>query len=432
MIDEKELTDRLRNLLRNPPAVLTDDEVFRHMAPYFARADEFISLARKHSTPLYVIDSQAIAQRVSHFREAFSAVAGMKIYYPVKTNSCPQVIREMMKSGCGVEVSSGRELEMVRGLGCEDMIFNGPGKQADELRLAVANSSRVRVLVDSFEELSLLGHIAGEAGREIGIGVRVTSGPSWKKFGIPPKRLGEFMECCDGFAKVRFEGIQFHTSWNMDSSAQVAFLSVLGDELKKLSPARRSSIKFLDAGGGFWPEQGEWLTLEGTSMGRVLKELAPEMLTGDTRCFKIPATPIEDFAASLAAALREYVYPYVECDIYFEPGRWLVNNGMHFLLQVLDVKDDGRMAITCGGINATGWERYETDYCPVLNLSSPGESQQPCEIAGSLCTPHDIWGRAYWGRSISKGDILLIPQQGAYTYSLRQEFIKPLPECVVW
>ncbi|HNX26337.1 MAG TPA: decarboxylase, partial [Phycisphaerae bacterium] len=53
------------------------------------------------------------------------------------------------------------------------------------------------------------------------------------------------------------------------------------------------------------------------------------------------------------------------------------------------------------------------------------------ELAGSLCTPHDIWGREFWGKSIAKGDILLIPEQGAYTYSLKQEFIKPLPACVV-
>jgi len=217
----------------------------------------------------------------------------------------------------------------------------------------------------------------------------------------------------------------------MNPSAQVAFLSVLGDELKKLSATHRNRIKFLDIGGGFWPEQGEWLTPEGTALGRVLKELAPELLADDRRRFRIPAVPIEDFAGAITTGLREYVFPYVECGIYAEPGRWLINSGMHILIKVLDVKDGGNMVITCGGINAVGWERFETDYCPVLNLSSPAPNRQYCELAGSLCTPHDIWGREFWGKSIAKGDILLIPEQGAYTYSLKQEFIKPLPACVV-
>jgi diaminopimelate decarboxylase len=41
-----------------------------------------------------------------------------------------------------------------------------------------------------------------------------------------------------------------------------------------------------------------------------------------------------------------------------------------------------------------------------------------------------VWGYAYFGAEIQTGDILMIPTQGAYTYSLRQTFIKPLP-CVI-
>jgi diaminopimelate decarboxylase len=78
-----------------------------------------------------------------------------------------------------------------------------------------------------------------------------------------------------------------------------------------------------------------------------------------------------------------------------------------------------------------GWERYESDYFPVLNLSRPSLQEQPCHILGSLCTPHDVWGTSYFGAGIEPGDILMIPTQGAYTYSLRQHFIKPLPPVVV-
>ena len=102
---------------------------------------------------------------------------------------------------------------------------------------------------------------------------------------------------------------------------------------------------------------------------------------------------------------------------------------MHLLLTVIDRKTED-LVITDGGTNAVGWERFEHDYFPVLNLSRPALRENACAIMGSLCTPHDVWGYAYWGARIEPGDILLIPNQGAYTYSLRQHFIKALPKVV--
>ena len=88
------------------------------------------------------------------------------------------------------------------------------------------------------------------------------------------------------------------------------------------------------------------------------------------------------------------------------------------------------LVITDAGTNAVGWERFESDYFPVLNLTRPGMTERPCLILGSLCTPHDVWGASYWGEDIRCGDVLMIPAQGAYVYSLRQHFIKPLPSVV--
>jgi diaminopimelate decarboxylase len=119
----------------------------------------------------------------------------------------------------------------------------------------------------------------------------------------------------------------------------------------------------------------------------------------------------------------------VDCLFYAEPGRWLCNDAMHILLTVVDKKSED-LVITDGGTNIIGWERFETDYFPVINLSRPSKSEHKCFILGSLCTPHDVWGYGYFGKGIEPGDLLLIPNQGAYTYSLRQEFIKPLPEVV--
>jgi diaminopimelate decarboxylase len=57
--------------------------------------------------------------------------------------------------------------------------------------------------------------------------------------------------------------------------------------------------------------------------------------------------------------------------------------------------------------------------------------EKPCNICGSLCTPHDLFGFSYFGEDLRIGDVLFIPCQGAYTYSLKQDFIKPTPKVVI-
>ena len=140
--------------------------------------------------------------------------------------------------------------------------------------------------------------------------------------------------------------------------------------------------------------------------------------------------PIERFAERLGPLIDRRLRTLAPCRIGFEPGRWLIHDAMHILVSVADRKA-ADLVVTDAGTNAVGWERYETDYFPVLNLTRPALVERPCHILGSLCTPHDVWGYAYWGEAIAPGDILLIPTQGAYPYSLRQSFIKPLPEMVV-
>jgi diaminopimelate decarboxylase len=111
-------------------------------------------------------------------------------------------------------------------------------------------------------------------------------------------------------------------------------------------------------------------------------------------------------------------------EVWVEPGRWISTPAMHILLQVIDKKNRGTV-ITDGGISMLGWERPLSEFIPVVNLSRPSVREIRKNIFGSLCTPDDIWGFSVFAAGIETGDILLIPDQGAYTYSLRQSFIKP-------
>jgi diaminopimelate decarboxylase len=183
----------------------------------------------------------------------------------------------------------------------------------------------------------------------------------------------------------------------------------------------------LDIGGGYWPEQGEWLSPAGCAWGRLWSELAPRPPEGPTR-FKLPADPIEVFAEEIGAALARHVFPHGVREVYAEPGRWIAHECMHFLLTLADAKDDD-ILITDGGTNLVGWERYEHDWFPVVNLTRPGEDEHPRLVLGALCTPHDVWGTSIFGDGAPRvGDVVCIPWQGAYTWSLRQHFIKPIAD----
>ena len=204
------------------------------------------------------------------------------------------------------------------------------------------------------------------------------------------------------------------------------FIAHLGKILNQMPAQFNQSIEFIDIGGGYWPEEGEWLQFAGTQEGRgaVISSQSP----GQAH-YKIPSTPIETFASILFTAIDTHLFPRVNCRICFEPGRWICHSAMHLFFTVIDKKEDD-LVITDAGTNAIGWERFETDYFPILNLSQSQLVENPCDILGSLCTPHDVWGYSYFGKDIRVGDLLMIPCQGSYTYSLGQNFIKPLPRVV--
>jgi diaminopimelate decarboxylase len=411
---------------------LDSQELRRFVQSFLDRRGAFLEIARNEGSPLYVIDSDALRSKAREFRKAFSEVlSDVRVYYALKCNSHPTIATTLVREGLGIDVSSGLELQTALSCGADDIIFSGPGKQPDELKLAVENASRVTVLIDSFRELGTLDEIAKQSHSQIRAGVRLTTDETgiWRKFGIPLRRLQEFFSEARKHKHVNLKGLQFHSSWNLNPKSQTAFIVRLGRELRRLDKEDRQKIGFIDVGGGFWPEEGEWLQFASTPRGMLHSAIGANTVKCHEH-YRMCAAPIEKFANQIAAALKRHLPGDMKCTFCFEPGRWLCNDSMHILLTVADVKSRD-VVITDGGTNAVGWERFEADFVPVINLSCPGLDEHECLVAGSLCTPHDLWGYSYFGEGIHEGDILLVPNQGAYTYSLRQEFIKPLPNSII-
>ncbi len=410
---------------------LLEKEVLEKLVKtYFKQKETYISLVQKHGSPLWVLDTAVLKEKAKRFSQAFNSYFDQtSYYYAIKSNNHPQVAATLLECGFGLDVSSGIELTTALNLDAADIIFSGPGKTNEELELAIQHRGRVTLLLDSFGELERLSALlaGSDISSPIKTGIRLTTNPNglWRKFGIELKMLPEFWEKIKPLPHISFKGLQFHSSWNLTPERQVEFITHFGRTLAHMPKDFNSSIEFIDIGGGYWPEEGEWLhfpePLEGSSAPKPFSSwetVQPH--------YRIPGTPIEIFAKTVSDAVNTHLFPHVSCRICFEPGRWICHSSMHLLLSVIDKKSHD-LVITDAGTNAIGWERFETDYFPILNLSRNGLFEKPCHILGSLCTPHDVFGYAYFGEGIEVGDRLMIPCQGAYTYSLCQNFIKGLP-----
>jgi diaminopimelate decarboxylase len=404
----------------------------RMLKPYLKKILEkkeaLLVSASRFSTPQYFFDEPSLAHKTVQFLEAFSRhLNRCRVFYAMKSNSFFEICRRVTAKGVGLDVSSAMELAKALSLNCQEIIFSGPGKTDEELRFAIQHRSRVTLLMDSFGELQRLSEILKRdsiQGYPLRAGIRVQHQGGWSKFGIPLNDLGLFLKRAGEVHGLDPCGIQIHSSWNLDPAPQVEMIYRIGTHLRRRMPTGLSkSLKFLDIGGGFWPEEGEWFNAQNTLWGRLIQAVDPGFEFGPGHYYH-KACSIEGFAEQIAGAYSHQGPPLCNLELWMEPGRWLSHSAMHILLRVVDKKGED-MVITDGGTNLLGWERPMSEFIPVINLSRPSLTERRVRVFGSLCTPYDIWGYSVFGEDVRVGDVLVVPDQGAYTYSLRQSFIKP-------
>ncbi|MGE5840095.1 MAG: diaminopimelate decarboxylase family protein [Deltaproteobacteria bacterium] len=412
-----------------PPGLLRS-----YVNPFLSKREILLESASRFGTPQYFFDEPALEKSLSTFHEIFSRhLDRFRIFYAVKSNSFPWLSKHVSDAGHGLDVSSGVELGMAVSLGCSNILFSGPAKTEAELSLAIQNRDKVTLLMDSATELERVAGLVkesdlGEAPLRLGVRLRGQHHGIWGKFGIPPERFPELFTRALNVNRLDPCGIQFHTSWNMGPEAQVKMIERIGACVKALPEGSQRRLKFLDIGGGYWPERGEWLNAQNTVWGKVLQILDPDF-EFEPRHYCHPSRPLEDFAREISAALRRQGKPLSDLEIFMEPGRWISTPALHVLVKVVD-KKEATVAIADGGINLLGWERPLFEFIPILNLTRPSVREFPVRVFGNLCTPLDVWGTTLFGEGVENGDILLLPDQGSYTYSLRQSFIMPIARVV--
>jgi diaminopimelate decarboxylase len=80
------------------------------------------------------------------------------------------------------------------------------------------------------------------------------------------------------------------------------------------------SLKFLDIGGGFWPEQGEWLNPQNTLKGKLVLLLEPGARFRSGH-YRRESRPLDYFAGKIAETLSAQAFPLSDLEVWMEPGR---------------------------------------------------------------------------------------------------------------
>ncbi|MFA5829935.1 MAG: alanine racemase [Candidatus Gracilibacteria bacterium] len=400
-----------------------------------------LKLAAKKQTPFYLLDEKALDKSIDEFMTGFSKHLSGRPYYAIKSNYHPLILKRVVQKGMGLDVSSGRELKFAIKAKAKYIVFSGPGKTDEELRLALKYHKRVIVHVDSFNELKRLGNLSQKSHKKITIGVRFfTNYHLGNKFGIPLDDLREFWTEAKKYPYLELRGLQSHFSWNKDSEKYSKMLKLLADHLKKyFKPEELDEIHFIDLGGGFYPKQIDgfypWTGRYPSHMhAGALAKLANAEFGVKTEFidpyYIVDSKTPEEYAELIGTVVKENLSFLKNCIYYAEPGRMISYSSMHIVVKLIDIKKSS-VGITDGGINAIGWEFGEHFYMPIINLTHPSKEEIPFTLYGSLCTPRDVWGYYCFASEMQSGDVLIIPNQGAYRYTLAQEFIKAIPPVYV-
>jgi len=365
------------------------------------------TLVERHGTPLYVYDASLMRRRLQDLRQHLPQ--RIDVYYSVKANPNPAVIRVLVTEGAGVEIASAAEYLLARAAGCETdrIVFAGPGKSDAELERVIRDGIGA-IHIESLEELETTHKVTHQLGRTTKIAVRINPaatagggamrmGGQSTPFGFDEELLADVIATARGLRGIQLVGIHvFAGTQILDAEALVSQWRHAVDVGRRAASLIGTAITAIDLGGGLGvPYFSNENPLDLDKMAASAQKLFAE----------IDADP------NLA-----------NTHFILEPGRYLVGPAGIYLATVRSVKvSRGRTFIVLDGgmhhhLAASGnlGQVIKRDF-PIVNVSRLDEdATQEATVVGPLCTPLDTLGRKVRLPTTKVGDIVAILQSGAY------------------
>lgn len=385
-------------------------------------------MATRYGTPAYVYDLASVRGAARALRTDLPPAT--RLLYSVKANPHPLVIRALHGEGLDAEVSSVGEVTAAIDAGCRpaQLVHSGPGKSLRDLEFSLEVGVRT-FSIESVTDHARLVEIAartrvdcdyvvrlnGPSGSSLG-SLRMTGKPT--AFGVDTTEIGALSRLFRPTGRVRPVGTHTFSATNVGS--EEALLAEFAQSLRTVSEiCERTHFmpQIINLGGGFpAPNAGPGLLPRHPGLAEGLGQLLDRYMPG-----------CRDENAKLA----------------FESGRYLVSTSGTLLTQVLDVKrSKGRVFIVLdAGVNAlggmSGIGRLMTpSVCPYLLDGDPADdlgTEEFATLVGPLCTPLDVLSREAPLAAARPGQIIAVPNVGAYglTASLLGFLSHPVPVEIV-
>ncbi len=390
-------------------------------------------LADRFGTPLHVVHEERLAANFRHFRDSFLArYPRVEVGFSYKTNPLPGALRILHRVGAIAEVISHFELWLALQLGVapQNIVFNGPGKTVESLRLAVERGVRI-INLDNADEADTIQRFAREYGRQQAVGVRVITSVGWAaQFGLPLHNGAALA----AFQRIRQldhlmpRGLHIHLGTGIkDVQVYARAVEELFDFAKLLKETHSIAIDFFDLGGGFGvPTVASYSPMD----ERLLNAGYP------SRPIDIEDTPPLTVYASAIGELADRYFPGgtdSRPTLFFEPGRAVSSSAQLLLLRVLAIKPGpfgASNVILDGGHNLAIPTSYEYRHLlPIRNLQK--SFTQKYNFFGPLCHPGDVLARACQLPPLQVGDVLAMMDAGAYFIPNQMNFSHTRPGAVI-
>ena len=365
-------------------------------------------IAEEYETPLFVYDHSVLKTKWSNLRRALPE--RVEIYYSVKANPSPDIVKTFLSLGCGLEIASGGELYQALAAGCpaDRIVFAGPGKKDAEIREFLAAGGG-EIHVESLNEARRLIAAADAMGKEVNAAVRVNPssevqggamrmGGKSAAFGVDEEEMESVVEALQESPRVRVGGVHIF------AGTQILDAAILGAQYRKCIELARAVAKKL---------KGRLTTVDfGGGLGIPYFEGDPDL-------------DLEAYGREVGALIAALDETFASTRFLVEPGRYLVGEAGIYVARILDVKSSrGRTyAVLDGGMNhhlaASGnlGQVIKRNF-PVAVLNRLGEpTHQTVDVVGPLCTPLDVLARSVELPPLRVGDLVGIFQSGAYARS---------------
>jgi diaminopimelate decarboxylase len=357
-------------------------------------------VAERYGTPAYVYDLGDVRRAHADLRRGLPDEA--VLYYSLKANPHPTVVAELLELGCRAEVSSLGEIRAALEAGADPaaLLLTGPGKTEELVALAL-HLGLTRFSVDSPRDLERVESLAADRDLAVDTLLRVNADEPVPGAGLAMTGVSSQFGA-DASWVVRepgrfrgVSGLHFYMGTNLVSEDVLVRQFEVGLSLAEHLADVLGELDEVDLGGGF-----------GAPFGRAG---ARPQLPG--------------LAGRVAALLDERLPGWRRAapQVAFESGRYLVAASGTLVSRVVDVKESkGEVFVVLDtGINhlggMAGLRRIPRILPDVAPVEDDGDAdRRESVLAGPLCTPLDVFGRGSELPSLEPGELVTIPNVGAY------------------